>query len=781
MKKNLQMVGVYSVIICLLSTGCLDLIGLGGEEAVGTNQAPSAVVTSDNNVVTLEGGSAFVSFDGQDSVDPDGTISSYTWNFGDGTTGTGLTITHTYTNPGNYIVVLFVTDDKGAVGTNDIRLTYITVAYPEISSFESQVQADIAASSSVIQSGTTVDFNGDGSCVLSGTSCDADSVTSWEWDFGDETATGNTTSYTFGASSENALTNYLSSGSYPVTLTVRDNGGSEGSWVKTIRVLPQEQSSGYVNRPDTYTVTSIGDPVTLDPANAYDSASGSIITNAYETLIWYDRDQADVFRPMLATEEPTAFNGLISDDGLEYTFNIRQGVTFHPLCDDKMTLTNCQTDTLDAYDVEYSFRRVLEMDMPGGPAWMLSELLNTTGIEVMGTYQIKFTLMKAAPRFIPILAYSVGAIVSKEYVEPRCSTTYAEECDFLEKDAYGTGPYRFMKWVPDTYVLLQKFDEYWGGWDGKHVSTIYIKKNNDQESRILELLSGDADAVYVEPAHRSKVDGKPGIVTREGLPSFSMTFASFNFDITLEDGNPAATIGGEPRADFFEDVNIRKGFCHAFDYDSFIEDVTDNTAFRPTGPIPLGMIGYYEGSNTQFTFDLDQTAYSFEQAGLYDSGFELTVYYNLGNDVRKNSMLMLENAIEDLSPNFEIVVQGLEWPDFLDKLIEGSIPFFVLGWGPDYADPHNYAHPFLHSQGHYPLHYTGYNNSEIDALIDQAASETDPNIRLDLYMQVAELEHDDPANIWLAQWTGLSFVREWVKGLYSNPMHGLYYYSIWKE
>ena len=61
MKNNLQMVGVFSVIICLLSTGCLDMIGLGGEEAVGTNQAPSAVVTSDNNVVTLEGGSAFIS------------------------------------------------------------------------------------------------------------------------------------------------------------------------------------------------------------------------------------------------------------------------------------------------------------------------------------------------------------------------------------------------------------------------------------------------------------------------------------------------------------------------------------------------------------------------------------------------------------------------------------------------------------------------------------------------------------------------------------------------
>ena len=63
---------------------------------------------------------------------------------------------------------------------------------------------------------------------------------------------------------------------------------------------------------------------------------------------------------MLATEVPTAFNGLISDDGLEYTFNIRQGVSFHPLCDDKATLSGCQTDTLDAYDVEFAGRSSLD-------------------------------------------------------------------------------------------------------------------------------------------------------------------------------------------------------------------------------------------------------------------------------------------------------------------------------------------------------------------------------------------------------------------------------------
>ena len=67
----------------------------------------------------------------------------------------------------------------------------------------------------------------------------------------------------------------------------------------------------------------------MDPAEAYDSASGGVLSNTYETLVFYDRDKEDELIPILATEVPSSSNGGISPDGLTYTFNIRQGVTFH--------------------------------------------------------------------------------------------------------------------------------------------------------------------------------------------------------------------------------------------------------------------------------------------------------------------------------------------------------------------------------------------------------------------------------------------------------------------
>ena len=78
-----------------------------------------------------------------------------------------------------------------------------------------------------------------------------------------------------------------------------------------------------IKNPDTLIVADYGTVDSLDPAYAYDTASGSRIINIYETLIFWDRQKTDQFVPVLATKVPTVENGLISADGLTYTFPIR--------------------------------------------------------------------------------------------------------------------------------------------------------------------------------------------------------------------------------------------------------------------------------------------------------------------------------------------------------------------------------------------------------------------------------------------------------------------------
>ena len=103
-------------------------------------------------------------------------------------------------------------------------------------------------------------------------------------------------------------------------LKVTNSAGLQDIVFRTIRVLSAESSSVSSPDPTVYTSVSIGDPKTLDPAEAYDSASGTVLSNTYETLIYYDRDNEDKMIPLLAEEVPTVSNGGISPDGLTYTF-----------------------------------------------------------------------------------------------------------------------------------------------------------------------------------------------------------------------------------------------------------------------------------------------------------------------------------------------------------------------------------------------------------------------------------------------------------------------------
>ena len=110
--------------------------------------------------------------------------------------------------------------------------------------------------------------------------------------------------------------------------------------------------------PTTYIELTFGDIDTLDSNLAYDTASGAVILNVSEPLIFYNGPDPTTYVPVLAEEVPSAENGLISEDGLTYTFNIREGVTFH------------DGGTLEPSDVAYTFQRGLLQSDPNGPQWL---------------------------------------------------------------------------------------------------------------------------------------------------------------------------------------------------------------------------------------------------------------------------------------------------------------------------------------------------------------------------------------------------------------------------
>ena len=180
-----------------------NLVGAGG------NEAPSASFTvSPSSPAPGE----TVTFNGTGSSDSDGTITSFEWDFGDGTTATGETTSHSYSSSGDYSVTLTVTDDAGA--TDSVSKTI------SVGSTNAAPSASFTTSPSSPTVDETVSFDASGSSDSDG------AITSYEWDFGDgTTATGETTTHS-----------YADAGDYAVSLTVTDDAGATDTVSKTINV-----------------------------------------------------------------------------------------------------------------------------------------------------------------------------------------------------------------------------------------------------------------------------------------------------------------------------------------------------------------------------------------------------------------------------------------------------------------------------------------------------------------------------------------------------------------
>ena len=558
----------------------------------------------------------------------------------------------------------------------------------------------------------------------------------------------------------------------------------------------------------TFTMATIGEPSSLDPAIDFEDAGAEVIQNVYQTLVWYDRESATYLVPVLATAVPSIENGLISADGMDYTFELRGDVVFHDGTD------------MTSEDVTYSIQRVLQIHDPSGPGWMLEQVLtdyigyyvgetvstyldgsnNVTWIrevleplgydhvlteddikavsevvvEAVGDYTVVFHLTHAYPGFLKIMATTVASVVSKDFVEAHGGIIGGTANDYMNVNTCGSGPFELVDWEFGSKIHLTRFAGYWG--EVPVLQDVYILQVDDSESRLSLLENGTVDSAYVLLRDESRFADSPDFTISKGLPAFGMTFAAFNFNIDSTTAN--TNYGGDITADFFRDVHMRKAFTHLINYSLYIENVVRGNAIQPNGVIPEGMFGY-DASVPKYAYDFAAAQAELEQTSWWTSGFTVPLFYNAGNVGRQTVCELVRAGLETIDPRFTATITALDWPVFLDEVYDtnGYMPFYVVGWTADYADPDDYTTPMLDSAyGTYP-YFTGYRNESIDALVRQAAGELDETARADMYSQISQLVYDDAPYVWLTQANNFHVERSWVEGYYFNPMYGGLYYA----
>ena len=837
--KKTKMIAVVIVLVLIVAALAAAWgMGLFGG-APSANSLPSAGAKAVTETTIAVGGN--VSFQSL-ATDTDGTIAEYAWYFGDGTNKTGnatvaRNVTHTFAYGGDYWVYHVVKDDKGAVADNEASMIRVKVIpyIPDISVgvFDNATKpyGFLASNEDIIKPNITVKFNATGFGVQWLWVNESNHSEGWFWDYGSSYLTNHT--FNSGVDSNwvvltrvgdymQTQKNYTSKGHYAAKLNVTymaSTGASFSTMVmKTIHVLkPTTSTPGAIKNPDTFISAEYGEPQFLDPAIDYESAGSQVLNNVYETLIWYQGASTGILIPQLATAVPSKANGLISSDGLNYTFNLRSNVKMH------------DGTTMNATDVVYSMMRALRIHDPSGPSFMLemvltdkisyfagqpiknwtassttfnaswllaklpsdpNHIITETDIQAVSEASViqvndntvKFRLTHQFAATMPILAYTVASVVSKEYVVAHGGIVNGEHNTYMFDHEAGTGPYKLVSWEQGAKIHLTRFTDYWG--IQPSIKDVLIIRADDTNSRILMLQAGDADSITLEPQFESVFAGKAEYRIVKGLPDLGIRMGVFNFDF---DETQAATYGNTVPNDFFQDIHTRKAFEHIFDWTLFISSVLKGMGQKYNSVIVQGLLGYnasipyYDYNLTEAKAELQLAQYNLT-ASWWDKGFTIALFYNTGNTARRNVCLFLKTALNSLDPlnptKFDATVNSLDWDSAYLPATQtkgNQMPFYVIGWGPDYVDPDDYAGPLLWSKGTFAIG-SSYYNAAIDALVEAAAIETDASVRANMYSSMSLINYNDPAYVFLYQPLTFHIERSWVHGYYFNPIYGHLYY-----
>ncbi|AKG53785.1 ABC transporter [Dehalogenimonas sp. WBC-2] len=532
-----------------------------------------------------------------------------------------------------------------------------------------------------------------------------------------------------------------------------------------------------IKNPDTFTIASIGSPDTLDPAAAYDNASGEAILIVYETLIMYDETNTTKFVPVLATE------WTVSPDGKTYRFHIRQNVKFS------------NGNALTPSDVEYSFERGMVQDYIGSPQWMIFEPIFGSGIfsgdltlaqitnaiNVDGEW-VQFNLVAPYEPFLQILCGSWGCIVDKEWCIQQGDWD-GTQASFdtlndpapndwpLQKIMMGTGPWSLEYWDQASEISFVKNANYWR--TPANFNRVVIKTVEEWTTRKLMLQNGDADWVYVPMENYPEMVGLQGMNVYEKLPNVSLDGFFFVYDISTTSpyiGSGNLDGAGIP-TDFFTDINVRKGFEYSFNWTTYITDVLGGNGFQPASPVVNGLAYYNPALTTKYSFDKVKAEAAFRAAWggqIWEKGFTMVLAYNSGNTSRKTACDILAANINALNPKFHITVAAQEWSSYSAQFVHHTLPCFQIGWLPDYMDAHNFIVPWMATYGYFSQ-FQGWSTPEIDALIAQGIGSNVPATRQAIYDQLAQIYFDQAPGILLVQPSGNRYFKDWVKGFYFNP------------
>ena len=488
----------------------------------------------------------------------------------------------------------------------------------------------------------------------------------------------------------------------------------------------------------TIVIALEGSGPTFDPLAASDSRVDTPSINLYNALIQY-------LPGVTEWENELAESIEIAEDGLSYTFTLVPDVLFH------------DGSALTAHDVKYTVDRLVAVNI--GVARSLGMV---TGAEVIDDSTVRIDLDTPFPGFLG--AISRLYILNSELVQ---ANTVDDDWGqtWLQNNDAGSGPYILTSFTPEQEFTIERFDDYFKGWEGNHVDRAIFAVIKEESTRRLALEKGDAQWIHV--------DSPETLNALKENPAFTV-----NTDATLNQLYFAMNYQHE----ILQDTRVRKALSMVYDYAGHVELARNGYAAIARGVIPPGIV-CFDPSAPESVMDVDQAKQLMAEAGYPDGGFELTMAYQGTSAEETAAMQIMQSGAASLG--ITIRPMALEWPAKVQAFsAQETAPDMGTVWMyPSLPDPDQFVGILGHSSqaGGGAYNFSWYSNPDMDALIAAGKIELDPDVRCEIYQQIQDLWQAEAPYVNVAVGMALSASAANVMGFQWSPPHSYTHniYEMW--
>lgn len=477
---------------------------------------------------------------------------------------------------------------------------------------------------------------------------------------------------------------------------------------------------------DAIVAGSIGEPRTLVPILASDSASGAICGLVFNGLVKYDKD--------LNLVGDLAERWEVSENGLEITFYLRKGVRWH------------DGEPFTARDVEFTYKSLID---PNVRTAYSGDFQMVEKFDVMDDYRLKVTYKEP---FSPGLSSWGMNIMPRHLLEKEDLNKTP-----FSRSPIGTGRYKFSLWKTGERLELVSNHDYFEG--RPRIDRYIYRIIPDQATMFLELRSEGVDYIGLTPLQFSRQTQTKFFkedFQKFRFPSFGYTYMGYSLK--------------DPR---FQDLRVRQAINHAIDKEEIIRGVLLGLGRVATGPF-LPESWAYNKDVKAIGYNPDRARLLLREAGWQDNDgdgileknggkFSFTVVTNQGNEQRRMTAEIIQRRLKEVG--IELKIKIIEWSSFVSEFIDKRrFEAVLLGWGLG-QDPDMYDiwHSSKTKEGEF--NFVGYENEEVDRLLLEGRRTFDQKERARIYHRIHEILYEEQPYLFLYVPDSLPIIHSRFKGI----------------